>query len=333
MDSYCSLVKHDTRKILWEIWRQQPRTRALAVSLIQDYLPQKRPKADCRNFPAVCKGYRRHFRRVTRSVLAEIWKRHPLCEMHVLRCILNYLPHRRKRFPNGFYGAVRDNDIPHVRYALTQGLDPNISNQRGRTPLMIAARWRDGRMATLLTQYGACVAARDKNGRTVFHYAILAQNTVLFDLCLLDPRVRCRINERMQRGQAPLHLVLNFENVHMTRSVLSAKADVNVPESKVKGLCLPLEMGAYLNNAELCQLLLEHKAKVNAKDTDGSSALFRAVSDHNLPLVEMLLEHQADPNTTFEGESLLCLVTRRRRPRPETADVVKTLLAYKASAD
>ena len=58
-------------------------------------------------------------------------------------------------------------------------------------------------------------------------------------------------------------------------------------------------------------MLLEAGANVDSKDDIGRSPLFIAVNKFSIPLVRMLLDFNANSNTTCEGETCLQIAIKR----------------------
>jgi hypothetical protein len=58
----------------------------------------------------------------------------------------------------------------------------------------------------------------------------------------------------------------------------------------------PLHVAAFNDRLDVAKLLIEHKADVNAKATNGSTPLHLAAAKGNKDIVEMLIENKADVN-------------------------------------
>ena len=74
-------------------------------------------------------------------------------------------------------------------------------------------------------------------------------------------------------------------------------SDINAPE----GTDSPLSRAAAKGRANMMQLLLEHDAKVNARDERDYTPLHYAAFYGHLDCIKLLLEHGADPNAKSEG--------------------------------
>jgi ankyrin repeat protein len=84
--------------------------------------------------------------------------------------------------------------------------------------------------------------------------------------------------------------------------LLAAGADVNPAGTN------PLIWAAGVNNLKVVKLLLEHGAKIDAKDAGGKTPLMRAVENHCTEAVELLLKSGADPKIqTADGHTALDL--------------------------
>jgi ankyrin repeat protein len=77
--------------------------------------------------------------------------------------------------------AVYNLNFSDVQRLLSNGIDINIVNVAGETPLIIASQHGSIEMVTLLLQYGANKNLRDNQGRTALDWADLsrADNQIL----------------------------------------------------------------------------------------------------------------------------------------------------------
>jgi ankyrin repeat protein len=71
------------------------------------------------------------------------------------------------------FKAVKERDVEKVRVILAKGVDPDVRDSRGRTPLMIAAYFGYPDIARILLEKGADVNARDNKGRTPLRWAYI----------------------------------------------------------------------------------------------------------------------------------------------------------------
>lgn len=76
-------------------------------------------------------------------------------------------------------GAVKSGSFECMEFLLGLGLDPDVIDARGATPLMYAARRGDRAMAERLLGAGAGLEARDDDGKTALAYARAAKRAAM----------------------------------------------------------------------------------------------------------------------------------------------------------
>ncbi len=94
-------------------------------------------------------------------------------------------------------------------------------------------------------------------------------------------------------GCLPLEAA-GYGHEEICRLLLSRGADPN------QDAHLPLAAAASEGHEAICRLLLAQGAAINAESDSGFSALLCAVESGSLPLVQLLLEHGADPNASAD---------------------------------
>eukprot|EP00948_MAST-09A_sp_MAST-9A-sp1_P001906 g1906.t1 len=102
----------------------------------------------------------------------------------------------------------------------------------------------------------------------------------------------CFVHEMHRRDWFREHLFTairgNFPK--LVQLVLKNGADADFPFSGTPPLCVAAEKG----NVQICQMLLNAGADVDAQDGSGFTPLFLAVKNNRLPAMKMLLEAAAD---------------------------------------
>ncbi len=83
------------------------------------------------------------------------------------------------------FKAVKKGKITALNRMIKQGIDVNMKDEDGWTPLMYAAANNDTKIAQVLLKAGANVEARDKDGRTALIYAA-AKNNIEVTKILLE---------------------------------------------------------------------------------------------------------------------------------------------------
>jgi ankyrin repeat protein len=172
-----------------------------------------------------------------------------------------------------------------------------------RTPLHCAAYASSPEcpdIVSALLQQGAAIDPVDKN-----------QRTPLMTACRRGVSAAC-VERLLESGANPglcdddlltcLHYAAVANNAEMTRSLLLRGADANFvprPTAKKKDLPLmPLIIAARNGALDVCRLLIQAGADVNAQSSTGRSALHFAASGGHVDVVSLLLENRAAVNQT-----------------------------------
>ncbi len=159
--------------------------------------------------------------------------------------------------PQGFLKAVENDNHEAVRVFLSSGVDLEVKDERGWTPLLIATANGKGSLAQLLINSGARLIARDINGYTPLHWAAFL-------------------------GMSSIVVLL-----------ISKNADVN-SQSKFKWT--PLMQACTRGHQSVCSLLIAAGANFDLKNSDGSTALDIATGKGNQAIVQLLLAEDANRN-------------------------------------
>jgi hypothetical protein len=170
---------------------------------------------------------------------------------------------------------VEQGDVRTVGAWLAAGLDPNLESDQIGTGLMIAAWSGDIAMMELFVKHGA-----DLNRTNRF------------------------------KEQALMHAVWNGQ--HKAADWLLARgAQVNREGSEWSAL----HYAAFAGRDDLARLLIQKNADVNAKSTNGSTALMMAAREGRDKIAAMLLEAGASRDAKNDhGEDALTWATRNAHP-------------------
>lgn len=157
----------------------------------------------------------------------------------------------------GFFRAVELGNEKAIELFLQAGVDINLQNKAGWTPLMVAIFTSSESAANMLIDAGAKTDVQDARGYGPLHWAAY-------------------------RG---------FESV--TRRLLEAGIPADLKSSA--GLT-PLLQAAAMGHAGIASVLLGHGANVNEPDNDGWTPLHKAVANGYADMVGLLIKAGADPN-------------------------------------
>ncbi|CAG8981960.1 hypothetical protein HYALB_00004822 [Hymenoscyphus albidus] len=137
-------------------------------------------------------------------------------------------------------------------------------------------------------------------------------------------------------NMTPLSCAANKGYLDIYRLLLSKGAGINSPLIVPPVLCDMLEnyIGIHHNSTQLdvIKFLVENGADVNAKDSDGMTALSNAVYLGNETVVQYLLENRADANIPDDlGRSTLYFAAVRSQHRDKAVAFACSLLAHGAN--
>ncbi len=147
--------------------------------------------------------------------------------------------------------SALNGNVEAISLALEAGIDPNITDENGRTPLMLAAFNGHTEIAERLLEAGARLDMRDSTSRTAFMFACTGPNLTLISL--------------LHRRGASVN-------------------DIDSHESWT-----PLMFAAAEGHRDVVQYLLDNNADPNAADVDGETAAMFAQS-RGFPEVAAMIE-------------------------------------------
>ncbi len=216
-------------------------------------------------------------------------------------------------------------DLRLLRALIGRGVELNATHA-GMAPLLAATRdsWhgRPEAVMTLLAN-GADPRAADADGNTPLHHAARSSDPGVAAL-LRD--AAAELDVRNAEGVTPLGIACASGNWRLARFLLERGAKAEV-EGGTPAL-LPAASAEEDDPAGV-QLLLKHKARVDARDARGRSALHEAAHAGNIDILDVLLAAGADVQARDGGG---------RTPLLEAAaggrlGVVDALLLAKADAN
>lgn len=166
--------------------------------------------------------------------------------------------------PQGFLKAVESDNQEAVRVFLSSGVDLEVKDERGWTPLLIATANGKGSLAQLLIHSGARPLVRDINGFTPLHWAAL-------------------------QGMSNVVVLL-----------ISKGVDV---DSQSKFKWTPLMQACTRGHLTVCSLLIAAGANLALANSDGSTALQIASGKGFQEIVQLLMAEETHRNAPDQGAS------------------------------
>ena len=184
--------------------------------------------------------------------------------------------------------AAADGNVPAVEILLAAGSNLKATDVFGRSPLGIALSQQRGAVAELLTRQGAteniidAVFTDDAETAAALINRDKSLTSATNAFCASAPEIAAAMGNAkvlkllLDKGVSP-----NLQNVLSGKSLLDAAAEFN-----------------QTNTAEL---LIQRRARVDARDKLGFSPIHTATLLGSTAVLELLLQHKADPNLRTEA--------------------------------
>ena len=184
------------------------------------------------------------------------------------------IPPRESEMFDLLVDAIKSEQIEFVKLLISQGIDVNVRDGDGVTPLHVASRYPfTFGMLKYLVSLGADVNARDNSNRTPLHEVIQHNYDHVKVLQYLISK-GADINARDNSGRTLLHYAgeYDYPNADVVRYLVEQHgADINVRDNNGK---TPLHYVAGHNpNVEVAKYLIEHGADIRAKGDSGYTPL------------------------------------------------------------
>ena len=194
-----------------------------------------------------------------------------------------------------FCAILRD-DRALAQRLLEAGASPDLSDDAGVTPLMIAAMHGDLQMVRALVGRVSDVVARDRAGHSALFYAVNAQRIEIVELLLnLTPNLELAYGDA---GEL-LTLALGTPNIKIAQEILSRLP--RLQEWSPRALHA-LDNVLRAGDRDSIRLLLSKHIPPPTPEGKRVPLLAYAISTDNTPLFTTLLECGADPNTILPAK-------------------------------
>lgn len=223
-----------------------------------------------------------------------------------------------------------------VQLLIENGVEVNIKNGDGATPLHSAAFLGRVDVAKLLLENGADIKARNNDGATPVDVLSVDWETTAFVGSLIGIDIEEEGIAVMKKGRNEIAKLFGVDgvlgeagafsaqrlseaaftgNIAAMKQMLADGADPNTKDPQ-SGSTL-LATAALMGHTKIVALLLEHGANVNVRSRDGGTALHTAAFLGRAEVVKLLLEKGADTtlrnnmgSTAIDGAKLDWLITK-----------------------
>lgn len=188
-----------------------------------------------------------------------------------------------------------------------RGVDVDVPNKIGQTPLMKAANKANVECVKMLLECKSNPNAKTKFGKTALMQAA-EKNSLESVRALLNAGADIAMAD--DRGFTALFPAAFRCEVPMLELLLSSKADVTTKAKPGTALMMAVESPSFKPDA--ITLLLKHGCPLDEVASDGDTALMKAVEEANVDAVAALVAAGADTaKTNQEGRTAMDLAKQR----------------------
>ncbi|AXK60194.1 ankyrin repeat domain-containing protein [Candidatus Chromulinivorax destructor] len=175
-----------------------------------------------------------------------------------------------------------------ARMLIDAGVNVDIKNRYGQTPLHQAIFYSEIEIVQMLIDAGARLNLQDENGLTPLHLAVRNNSTKIVAMLIA---AGANLSIRNKEGKTPLYSAISHNEKEIAHMLIHAGAHVNLKNNY--GISL-LHLAATHNNEEIVKMLLAASACINHQNKNGQTPLHLAVSNDNTNIALMLIHAGAD---------------------------------------
>ena len=192
-----------------------------------------------------------------------------------------------------------------VDFLLKNGADPYLGDRENSMPIHLAAVSGSLEAIDLLLDQGVDIDIQDENGMTPLLFAISRRNWAADHLIENGADIKLRSNN----GWSPIHLSIVTRNNELAVKLIEQGAQVNV---SLESGATPLHSAVSFGNTDLVKLLVEHGADIFAENIHGDQPMGWALNPNTYDATAFLIEKGADINhKNLRGSTLLHNVAGR----------------------
>ncbi len=163
------------------------------------------------------------------------------------------LPARPQEPSPDIFAMASAGDAAGVEQALSSGVDVNIRDALGQTPIVVAALAGQDAVAAILLQHGADVKARTAKGMTALHAAAFAGDLAAMNLLLASG---AEVNDQDNFAHiTALHAAAEENRLSVVEGLVKAGIDTSLVD--VKGYTASTLAG-WKQNWDVVQILVNH---------------------------------------------------------------------------
>lgn len=194
--------------------------------------------------------------------------------------------------------AANSGDLSRVFTLIYNGANIDAEGDMGLTPIYNAIRSGNAELVRAFIGLGACLEKENRLGTSPLEYALAIKSKTEIIELLSNPnsvkKLVIDFNEYTPQYRSAdaknLAQVLNA----CTSNYLYLKQKISIECKTLNTKSTPLQLISSWGDLNTVNILIKNKAKLNAKDRQGNTALFYAVLGQNHEVLDCLIEAGAD---------------------------------------
>lgn len=187
------------------------------------------------------------------------------------------------------HGAAIIGSVPISEFLLSRGADINASNTMQSTPLHTAIENKQDDVAKLLIEKGANLNIKGRGGNTPLHAAAYSNRKEIAELLISGG---ADLEIRNEQNYTPLAaLTRSTRNYEVAEVFVRRGANVNAPWTDG---ATPLNYAAMYSDERVINLLLDHNADLDTTDDNLKYTVFSTASKGHVRLLKKILDKCGD---------------------------------------
>lgn len=188
-----------------------------------------------------------------------------------------------------FITQIKEGQLQNVQFLLSKGADVNVQNDRGQTPLMVAASFGHEQITRVLLEYGAKINTRCHDGQTALIAAAIRGFDRLVRMLVMSG---ANVDEGVRSGKVALSQAAAYGQDKIVQFLIDSGAKVDA--FGVSGETA-LGLAAASGSVKVAKVLLDCGARVNHSRWQWELPLYKAVRFNHVHMAQFLMRRGADP--------------------------------------
>ena len=218
------------------------------------------------------------------------------------------------------------NGVEVYRYLSSLGLDPNVSNKEGISPLhIVASRSEDIELIHYVLEQGLDASSKDSKGNNAVMNAASRNTLEIVKVFMKNVKT---VNDTNKKGQSALSLAVQNNTPDVVEFLIKKGYDTTIIDAEGNNLAYYLANSYSIKNEvqffEKMELLKQTKLDLAAAQKNGATWFHFGVEKNSITLLKLGIQMNQDINAkNSEGNTALLLAAMKA----ENTDVLKFLLS------